>query len=71
MDNVINFFDRGQKWTSVHRVGNLSASVSSRGRLSLRLGDQETELTFVEFVHLLSDLSAALEGETEDLYEAR
>lgn len=68
MANVIDFFSKGQKWSTSYSGEGLEAEVSTRGRLRLMIGGQVAELSFVEFVQFLSQLSASLEGETAELY---
>lgn len=65
MDNVIDFFSRGQQWKVSYEGPGVTASVSTRGQVHLMVGDGEktvgVTLPFVEFVAMLSQLSESLD----------
>ena len=65
MNNVVDFFSRGQKWKVSYEGPGVTASVSTRGQVHLMVGDGEKSvgvtLPFVEFVSMLSQLSESLD----------
>lgn len=65
MAQVIDFFEHGQRWHDTYRTpdGNLRMKVSSRGRLEVRMGDQQVELDLIETIAMLSQVSDALDAE--------
>lgn len=65
MSNVVDFFERGQRWHDTYRTpdGELRMKVSSRGRLEVRMGDRVVELDLIETVSMLSQVSDALDSE--------
>lgn len=65
MDNVIDFFSKGQKWHDTYRSpdGVLRMKVSSRGRLEIRMGDRMVELDLIETVSMLDRVSQDLDEE--------
>lgn len=65
MDNVIDFFSKGQKWHDTYRSpdGVLRMKVSSRGRLEVRMGDRMVELDLIETVSMLDRVSEDLDTE--------
>ena len=76
MSNIINFFDRGQKWKVSYEGPGVTASVSTRGQVNLVVGDGEktagVTLPFTEFVAMLSQLSESLEEHVDGvLLEAK
>ena len=65
MNNVVDFFSRGQKWKVSYEGPGVTASVSTRGQVHLMVSDGEKSagvtLPFVEFVSMLSQLSESLD----------
>ena len=62
-EKVVSIAHRFEKWSTPFECDNLTASVSTHGRIKLKIGNEMTVLSFMEAASFLGRVSEVMEKE--------
>ena len=62
MNKVVDITSKRERWNEAVQCSNISAAVSTHGRLSLRIGDEAVVLDFMDAALLLGAISREYDG---------